>query len=114
MVKYFTVFRRKKGITREQFLKYWREVHGPRFLSKNVPGLRKYVQNYPAPVTEPDLDTGVDGVLELWFDDLESAQAFHRWLLYSDGAADCREGAKQFINVEERFRFVVEENVLKE
>ncbi len=113
MIKYFGMVKRKDGLTREQFLHHWKEIHGPLFASKNVPGLRKYIQNWPAQVTKPELDTDIDGIVELWFDDLESAQAFPQWLR-SDEGKECREGMKLFVNTEEISAFFGEEHVLKE
>ena len=45
MVKYIALIKRKKGLSREEFVRYWKEVHAP-LACKLVPGLRKYVQNY--------------------------------------------------------------------
>ena len=114
MVKVFRVMKRKNGLTREQFLQHWKEIHGPLQVSKDVPGLRRYIQDYPVAVTGPDFDTDIDGIAELWFDDIESAQAFYRWLRSSDEAKDVREDLKLFVSTEEGFRFLVEEHVFKD
>jgi EthD domain len=37
-------YKRKPGLTREQFSKHWREVHGP--LIANDPILSKYLKRY--------------------------------------------------------------------
>ncbi len=114
MIKSFRVMKRRNDLTREQFLRHWKEIHGPLFVSKNVPGLRKYIQNHPVKVTGPDFDTDIDGIVELWFDDLESAQAFPQWLR-SDEGKECREDLELFVDVKEGLRrFLAEEHVLKE
>ena len=114
MIKYFGVIKRKNGLTREEFLQHWKEIHGPLFVSKNVAGLRKYVQNHPAKVTGRGADTDIDGIAEFWFDDVESAQAFFQWLISSDEAKDLREDTKLFIDFKESPIFIGEEHVFKE
>ena len=52
----------------DEFARYWLSVHGA--LAKKMPGLRKYVVNVVRrpPNREPDFH----GVVELWFDDVDS------------------------------------------
>ena len=52
----------------QEFAKYWLEKHAP--LAKKMPGLRKYLVNVVRrpPNREPDYN----GVVELWFDDIDS------------------------------------------
>lgn len=73
-------YRRKPGLTCEQFLHHWQHVHGPLFLS--IPSLsryiRRYIQHHVAPntffpgVTPLDFD----GFSESWFDDAEARRQF--------------------------------------
>ena len=58
---------RKPGLSREEFIRYWAEVHGP--IGARIPGLRKLVQSYALPVPGAGRST-FDGMAELWFDDL--------------------------------------------
>ena len=44
MVKLVYCIRRKRGLTREEFSRYWAEVHGP--IGARIPGLRKLVQSH--------------------------------------------------------------------
>ena len=39
MIKSLSLLTRKPGMTHEQFVKHWLEVHGP--LARKVPGLRR-------------------------------------------------------------------------
>ena len=39
MIKSLSLLTRKPGMTHEQFVKHWRQVHGP--LARKVPGLRR-------------------------------------------------------------------------
>ena len=51
-------------------------IHGP--LALAVPGVRRYVQSHIVGTrTRPDIpetDVEVDGIAELWYDDMETAQ----------------------------------------
>jgi uncharacterized protein (TIGR02118 family) len=58
---------RKAGLSREEFIRYWAEVHSP--IGARIPGLRKLVQSYALPV-RGDYRPAFDGMAELWFDDL--------------------------------------------
>src|ERR1700733_10141946 len=75
MLKFMVVIYRRPELTREQFRRHLQEIHGP--LAKNLPGLRKYVQNFvcddPAR-KQPEWDA----VVELYFDDWPSMQAAWR------------------------------------
>jgi uncharacterized protein (TIGR02118 family) len=92
MIKSLSLLSRRPGITHEQFMKHWVEVHAP--LARGVPGLRRYVQSHIVEARSrpdiPDLDVEIDGVAELWYDDrasmtraLASAEAR---ALHADGA----------------------------
>jgi uncharacterized protein (TIGR02118 family) len=92
MIKSLSLLTRKAGLTHEQFVKHWLEVHGPH--ARKVPGLRRYVQSHILEErTRPDIpstDVEIDGVAELWYDDRDSmlrAQATpEAKALYADGA----------------------------
>ncbi|QDM17179.1 EthD family reductase [Tardiphaga sp. vice352] len=63
------------GLSTAEFRRHWREVHGP--LAAKMPGLRAYHQNHIVDKTQLaiDHDRGnwdLDGISELWFDDLAS------------------------------------------
>ena len=110
MVKTLLVMKRKKGFTREQFLKHWKEVHGPLFVAKNVPGVRRYVQNHAV----LGMDDEVDGVAETWWDDLKSARDFEKWLFSSPEAKDLLEDLKFMTNLEDNVVLHAEEHIMKE
>ena len=92
MIKSLSLLSRKQGISPEEFAKHWVEVHAP--LARKVPGLRKYVLTHVlAERFRPDipaLEGDVDGIAELWYDDLESMQAANASpaakILHADGA----------------------------
>jgi len=74
MIKSLSLLTRKEGLTHEEFMDHWINIHGP--LARSVPGLRRYVQTtILAERQRPDiesLDVQIDGVAELWYDDLEA------------------------------------------
>jgi len=76
MIKVISLLTRKDGLTHDDFVKHWFEVHGP--LAHAVPGIRRYVQSHITDTRSrpdiPDADVSVDGIAELWYDDLESFQ----------------------------------------
>ena len=68
--------RRKPDLTREQFLDYWKNQHGP-FFQKNATTMRakKYVQSHTleTPLNQGfresrDMQPEYDGVAEVWFE----------------------------------------------
>ena len=92
MIKSLSLLVRKDGMTHEQFMKHWVEIHAP--LALKVPGLRRYVQTHLVEERKrpdiPSSDVEIDGVAELWYDDRESmARSMatpEAKTLYADGA----------------------------
>jgi len=76
MIKLHSLLTRKAGITHDEFVRHWLEIHAP--LAHVVPGIRRYVQSHIAGTRSrsdiPDTDVEVDGIAELWYDDLEASQ----------------------------------------
>jgi len=71
MIKVIAVIHKRPDMSREEFVRYWREVHAP--LAEGMEGVRRYVIN---PTLEA-LALGsppFDGVAELWFDDAAAAR----------------------------------------
>ncbi len=56
----FAFVKRKEGMSREDFLAYWRDVHGP--LIRDTPALRDPVVHYEQHGTHPSDGSGFDGV----------------------------------------------------
>jgi uncharacterized protein (TIGR02118 family) len=76
MIKLLSLLTRKDGITHDEFVRHWVEIHAP--LAYAVPGIRRYVQSHIADTRSrpdiPDTDVEVDGIAELWYDNLEAFQ----------------------------------------
>jgi uncharacterized protein (TIGR02118 family) len=74
MVKLVYCICRKQGLSRDEFRRYWAEVHGP--IGARIPGLRKLVQSHAVPGPGDTRPSDFDGMAELWFDDVSAlAQA---------------------------------------
>ena len=71
MIKSIGLLTRKDGLTHEEFVTHWTEIHAP--LAHAVPGVRRYVQSHILEErTRPDIpttDVDIDGIAELWYDD---------------------------------------------
>jgi len=106
MIKSSTFIKKKLGLTLEEFLRYWKEIHGP-LAAKVVPGLRKYVQCHPLPGFESE----IDGIVELWWDNIEAFRYFLSWK-ETEEAKVLREDEKKFIDTSKWVRFVAEEHLI--
>jgi uncharacterized protein (TIGR02118 family) len=88
MLKFMVVIYRRPEFTPEQFRRHLQEIHGP--LAKNLPGLRKYVQNMVCSdmvCSDPKRESpGWDAVVELYFDDWSSMEA--AWASPQGAASD--------------------------
>ena len=92
MIKSIGLLTRKDGMSHDQFMKHWVEIHAP--LARAVPGLRRYVQSHiVAERTRTDIPAtavDIDGIAELWYDDraaMERAMATpEAKALHADGA----------------------------
>ena len=86
MIQLVTMLKRKPGTTHEEFLRHWRDVHGP--LVKRL-SCARYVRRYEqhASVWPPAGSTMsepiYDGVTIQWFD---SADDFHAHVMEPDQA----------------------------
>ncbi len=73
MIKIISLLRRKDGMSHEQFVQHWAEVHGP--LLQQNPAVRRYVQSHivsERPTPRGAIEGEIDGIVELWFDDYEA------------------------------------------
>ena len=92
MIKSLSLLTRRPELSREQFVRHWRDIHAP--LALAVPGLRRYVQSHIIEErTRPDIATtevAIDGIAETWYDDraaMERANASpEAKRLHADGA----------------------------
>lgn len=83
MLKFMVVVYRRPDLTPEQFRRHFEQVHGP--LAKQLPGLRKYVQNYVCADSSRE-SPGWDAIVELYFDDWAAMEA--AWASPQGAASD--------------------------
>ena len=75
MIKFTILLRHRPELTRAEFVEYHRRRHAPLFTSLPVvqDTVRRYVQQHTLDASLPGLPpTTIDGITELWFDDVES------------------------------------------
>jgi uncharacterized protein (TIGR02118 family) len=83
MLKFIVVVHKRADMSHEEFRGYFQRVHVR--LAKKLPGLLRYVQNFPQPDPARKLPQW-DAVIELYFDDHESMEA--AWASPEGAASD--------------------------
>ena len=109
MIKVIGLLRRKPGISREEFLRHWKDHHGA--LAMRVPEfarhVRKYVQVHRVSIPQLDAQerysqTGLpmeyDGAVEMWFDSPEAMQKAFAALADPVACKELREDEDRFID----------------
>lgn len=107
MIKSIVCFKRKPGMSIEEFRRYWLEEH-PKVVTA-LPGLRRYVQSHPVLSGYRDgRESPYDGVAEVWFDDWDALRAASRGPEYAAVTAD----EAKFIDPQNRSFVITEEHVI--
>ena len=109
MIKTVSLLVRKEGSSHADFVKHWREIHGP--LAYACPGVARYTQTeVKSSSFRSDgvgaLEVAVDGVAELWFEDQSALDAFNA----SPATRRLREDGTKFIG--RQISFTTEETVI--
>ena len=105
-MKVLFVLYRRSDLSHEQALAEW---SGPRHTAivREVPGLKKWVQNHVVEVTS---EAAADGIGELWFD---SAEAMEH-AMHSPQMGAAVEDSKQFLDMQRTYALVVQEKTVIE
>jgi uncharacterized protein (TIGR02118 family) len=79
MLKVYILIRRRSGMTHEEYVEHWRDKHASLFASQ--PDTKRYVRRYTQSRVTGDKPSGmtlgeVDGIVQLWFDDIDGFNAF--------------------------------------
>jgi uncharacterized protein (TIGR02118 family) len=107
MVKVIVFFKRKPGMSVEEFQRYWREEH-PKVVTQ-LPGIRRYVQSHvTASAYRDGREPVYDGVAEVWFDDWDALRASGESPTYPAVMAD----EANFIDPGSRKMIITEEHVI--
>jgi len=121
MIKLVFAIRRRDGMTREEFQRYWREHHAP--LVKRLARalrVRRYVQVH---TRDTDLDDAIsssrggdarpfDGVAELWWDSLDDLVAAYSSEAGQAAGAELLADERRFIDLPSSPIWFGEENVV--
>jgi uncharacterized protein (TIGR02118 family) len=120
MIKLVFTLRRRDGMSREEFQRYWREEHAP-LVQRHAETLhlRRYVQVH---LRETDLNDALaglrggqpsfyDGVAELWWDSLEDLVAASSTEAGQAAAQELLQDEQRFIDLPNSPLWLGEENV---
>ena len=103
VVKVMMFVKRKPGLSREEFRKYYEEVHAPLSMKHLAPYYARYARNYISHSIEGE-EPDFDCVTEIWFKDGRTAQALTDALGGSDtGSGYVTVLGRIFHDDEERF-----------
>jgi len=112
MIRFLGFYKRKPGLTHEQFNDHWLNIHGP--CVRNVPGgdqyLKKYIQHRLTidPLSQ-EQDFVYDGFSEGWFESLEARDAF----ITLPGLKEVIEDEERFLDLTATRWMVMDEHALQ-
>jgi len=110
MIKVAILFRRAPGLTHEDCMRHWRDVHAPLVKASRIG--RQYVRKFVESEILQNLPPGTpefDGIAELWFDSQEDFGAFFADPEY---AAQLGPDAGKFADMTALQIFVTEETTI--
>jgi uncharacterized protein (TIGR02118 family) len=121
MIKLVFTLRRREGMTREDFQRYWSEKHAP-LVQRHAATLhiRRYVQvrlhetflNEAVAAQRGSQPQFYDGVAELWWDSLEDLAAVFSSEAGQDAALELLDDEQRFIDLPNSPLWLGEENVV--
>jgi uncharacterized protein (TIGR02118 family) len=113
MVKLLFLLKRASHLSPDQFHRYWQEMHAPLVdgIEEISRHMRKYVQNHVVASFGDASEPPYDGVLEVWFDDLETLRDVLEERRYAELVAP---DEKRFIDVAATIGLVVTEQMMWE
>ena len=98
---------RKPGLSREEFIRYWAEIHAP--IGARIPGLRRLVHSYALATPGDKRPADFDGMAELWFDDVPAILAARRSAEWAAATVD----EANFVDPDRSAYFVSEERAIR-
>jgi len=108
MIKVIYFFKRRPGMSVEDFQAHWRTTHADIIVA--LPGIRRYVQNHTLPSAYRKGEPAFDGVAESWFDDTQTLKALAATPQYAAVLAD----EPKFIDGPTMGSIITDEHVLKD
>jgi uncharacterized protein (TIGR02118 family) len=119
MIKLTFCLRRRPDLTKDAFLRYWREEHAARVRPRMaVLGMRRYVQlrALDGPLAEAIARSRggpepFDGVAEIWFDDVDSLARHGGTEAGKAAAKELFKDEQSFIDLKSSVIFLAEEQL---
>jgi len=108
MVKALSFFKRRAGMSVEEFQAYWLARHPD--VVVRLPGIRRYVQSHTRPSGYGRGEPIYDGIAEVWFDDTQAMRALAGTPAYAAVLAD----EARFIDRATMGLLITEEHVIKD
>ena len=108
MVKTIALIKRKAGISKEEFVKHYEEVHAPLAL-KHIPMIKKYIRNHIFENTGSE-GPGFDCITELWLDSNADVKKLLEFV-QSDAGKVIRDDEEKFLDRENTKFIMVDEKV---
>ena len=108
MVKIVAFFKRKPGMSIEDFQSYWRTTHAD--IVVKLPGIRRYVQSHTILSGYRKGEPIYDGMAELWFDNTDAMRAQAGTPEFAAVRAD----EPNFMDVASQGSIITEEHVIKD
>ncbi len=100
--------KRKPGMSRVDFARYWTTTHAG--LARSVPGIARYVINIASDLSGSGFEPAYDGFAEVWFDTEQDMRASAR----SPQIKVVLEDEKNLFDISTRFSVIVQERVMIE
>jgi len=110
MVKTVAFFKRKAGLSREEFFNHYEMVHAPLGM-KHIPNMKGYVRNH-IPVSSSADDLEWDCISEFWFENMDEFQKVTDYL-QSDSSQAVHDDEETFMDRSKSVFFFVDEKVLE-
>jgi uncharacterized protein (TIGR02118 family) len=100
--------KRKPGMSREEFGRYWLTVHADK--ARQVPGIKRYVINLAPDLSGSGRELPYDGFAEAWFESEEAMRLSGR----SPQLQVVLEDEQNLFDLSTRFSVIVQEHVMIE
>ena len=110
MVKEIVLIKRKPGLSPEEFIKQYEEMHVP-LLLKHCPTIKRYVRNYVRTtlLTPPGVEElEFDCVTEVWYDNMEGFKALANFVM-SEAGKVIHDAEESFMDTRKTVALLVEE-----
>lgn len=114
MYKSIALFKRKDGLTHEEFKEYYENHHVPlKMRIMELPGLVRYVRRYLNPLSDPASEafrlSGFDVITEVWFKDKASFDAYRAFSLDPEYRKVNAEDEDKFLDRDNMYFHTVDE-----